>query len=91
MSERDEQATVVLHDMLWPGTGLETAVQAPVRPKDRLGEDDLIDLRVDFVTLSLSPLELIQLASSLRMSVDALLDLHPSLQRAVVEAFDIRP
>ena len=53
MSDRDEQATVVLHDMIWPGTGLETAVQAPVRPKDRLGEDDLIDLRVDFVTLSL--------------------------------------
>jgi hypothetical protein len=38
----------------------------------------------------LTPLEFIQLASFLRMSIDGLLDHHPSLQRAVINAFDIR-
>ena len=61
-----------------------------MRPKDTLGEDDLIELEVDFVKLSLSPLEFIQLASFLRMSIDGLLERHPGLQRAVVNAFDIR-
>jgi hypothetical protein len=61
-----------------------------LRPKDTLGEDDLIELEVDFVTLSLTPLEFIQLASFLRMSIDGLLERHPGLQRAVVNAFDIR-
>jgi hypothetical protein len=42
------------------------------------------------VTLALTPLEFIQLASFLRMSIDGLLDHHPSLQRAVVNAFDIK-
>ena len=55
-----------------------------------LGEDDLVELEVDFVRLSLSPLEFIQLASFLRMSIDGLLERHPDLQRAVVNAFDIR-
>jgi len=82
--------TTDLLDMIWPETGLQTLVRAPVRPKDALDEDDRIDLEIDFVTLSLSPLEFIQLASALRMSIDALLDQHPSLQRAVVNAFDIR-
>ena len=40
--------------------------------------------------LSLTPLEFIQLASFLRMTVDGLLEQHPGLQRAVVNAFDIR-
>jgi hypothetical protein len=79
-----------LLDMIWPETGLQTVVRAPVRPKDSLGEDDRIDLEIDFLTLSLSPLEFIQLASALRMSIDGLLEQHPSLQRAVVAAFDLR-
>jgi hypothetical protein len=82
--------TIDLLDMIWPETGLQTVVRAPVRPKDTLGEDDRIELELDFVTLSLTPLEFIQLASALRMSIDGLLEQHPSLQRAVVAAFDLR-
>ena len=77
-------------DMVWPETGLQTGCRVSSRPKDTLGEDDLVELEVDFVTLSLSPLEFIQLASFLRMSIDGLLDRHPGLQRAVDNAFDIR-
>jgi hypothetical protein len=74
----------------WPETGLQTSAKISVRPQDLLGEDDSIDLTVDFVTLSLTPLEFIQLASFLRMSVDGMLERHPGLQRAVVRAFDIK-
>jgi hypothetical protein len=77
-------------DIVWPETGLQTACRVSLRPRDALGEDDVVVLEIDFVTLSLSPLEFIQLASFLRMSVDGLLDRHPALQRAVVNAFDIR-
>ena len=77
-------------DMVWPETGLQTGCRVSSRPKDTLGEDDLVELKVDFVTLSLTPLEFIQLASFLRMSIDGLLERHPGLQRAVVNAFDIR-
>jgi hypothetical protein len=77
-------------DMVWPETGLQTGCRVSLRPKNALGEDDVIELDIDFVQLSLSPLEFIQLASFLRMSVDGLLDRHPGLQRAVVNAFDIR-
>ncbi|HEX5991260.1 MAG TPA: hypothetical protein VFY70_01730 [Thermomicrobiales bacterium] len=76
-------------DMVWPETGLQTGCRVSLRPKDTLGEDDVVELEIDFVTLSLSPLEFIQLASFLRMSIDGLLDRHPGLQRAVVNAFDI--
>jgi hypothetical protein len=76
-------------DMVWPETGLQTGCRVSSRPKDSLGEDDLVELEVDFVKLSLTPLEFIQLASFLRMSVDGLLERHPGLQRAVVNAFDI--
>jgi hypothetical protein len=76
-------------DMVWPETGLQTGCRVSLRPKDTLGEDDLVELEVDFLKLSLSPLEFIQLASFLRMSVDGLLERHPGLQRAVVNAFDI--
>jgi hypothetical protein len=76
-------------DMVWPETGLQTRCRVSMRPKDTLGEDDVVELDIDFVKLSLSPLEFIQLASFLRMSVDGLLDRHPGLQRAVVNAFDI--
>ena len=76
-------------DMVWPETGLQTGCRISSRPKDTLGEDDVVELDVDFVKLSFSPLEFIQLASFLRMSVDGLLDRHPGLQRAVVNAFDI--
>ena len=79
-----------LLDMVWPETGLQTGCRVSSRAKDTLGEDDLVELDVDFVKLSLTPLEFIQLASFLRMSVDGLLDRHPGLQRAVVNAFDIR-
>lgn len=79
-----------LLDMIWPETGLQTMSRLPRKEQDQLGEDDLIELQIDFVTLALTPLEFIQLASFLRMSIDGLLDHHPSLQRAVVNAFDIR-
>ena len=77
-------------DMVWPETGLQTGARVSRREKDTLGEDDVVELDIDFVRLSLSPLEFIQLASFLRMTVDGLLDRHPGLQRAVVNAFDIR-
>ena len=77
-------------DMVWPESGLQTGSRVSARPKDTLGDDDVVELDIDFVRLSLSPLEFIQLASFLRMSVDGLLDRHPGLQRAVVNAFDIR-
>jgi len=79
-----------LLDMIWPETGLQTSTRVPRRPRDTLSEDDTLELQVDFLTLSLTPLEFIQLASFLRMSIDGLLEQHPSLQRAVVTAFDIR-
>jgi hypothetical protein len=77
-------------DIVWPETGLQTGCRVSSRPKDTLGEDDVVEVEIDFVTLSLSPLEFIQLASFLRMSIDGLLERHPGLQRAVVNAFDIR-
>ncbi len=77
-------------DMIWPETGLQTGCRVSGRARDALGEDDVVELDIDFVRLSLSPLEFIQLASFLRMSVDGLLERHPGLQRAVVQAFDIR-
>lgn len=85
MDARDE-----ILEIIWPETGLHTRIVAPVRPKDQLSDSDEIEFSIDFLTLSLSPLELIQLASFLRMSIDGLLDRHPSYQRAVVNAFDIR-
>lgn len=81
---------VDLLDMIWPETGLQTTSRIPRRPQDTLSEEDTIELQLDFVTLSLTPLEFIQLAAFLRMSIDGLLDQHPSYQRAVVNAFDIR-
>jgi len=85
---RDDTDTLL--DMIWPETGLQVSSRAPRRPKDTLAEDDIIELQLDFLTLALTPLEFIQLAASLRLCVDALLDQHPGLQRAVVAAFDIR-
>ena len=81
---------VDLLDMIWPETGLQVTTSAPVKPQNSLTEDDMLELSLDFVTLSLSPTEFIQLAASLRLSVDGLLDHHPALQRAVVAAFDIK-
>ena len=83
-------AMLELLDMIWPETGLQTTSRVPRRPKDTLSEDDTIELQIDFLTLALTPLEFIQLASFLRMSIDGLLEQHPSLQRAVIGAFDIR-
>lgn len=77
-------------DMVWPETGLQTSSRVSQRPRDTLGEDDVVELEIDFVRLALTPLEFIQLASFLRMTVDGLLEQHPGLQRAVVNAFDIR-
>ena len=79
-----------LLDMIWPETGLQVSTRMPERLKDTLTEHDEIEVSIDFVTLSLTPLEFIQLASSLRMSIDGLLEQHPSFQRAVVNAFDIK-
>ncbi len=87
---RDASQPFELLDMIWPETGLQVSARMPPRPKDHLTEDDSMELTVDFVTLSLTPLEFIQLASSLRMSIDGLLEQHPNFQRAVVNAFDIR-
>lgn len=77
-------------DMVWPETGLQTSSRVSLRPRDTLGEDDVVELEIDFVRLALTPLEFIQLASFMRMTVDGLLEQHPGLQRAVVNAFDIR-
>lgn len=81
---------ITVLDMVWPETGLPVSVRVDRRPQDTISEDDAVHLELDFVTLALSPLEFIQLAASLRMSVDALLDQHPGLQRAVIAAFDLR-
>lgn len=85
MDARDE-----ILQIIWPETGLHTVATVPIREKDQLADSDEVELSIDFLTLSLSPLELIQLASFLRMTIDGLLDRHPSYQRAVVNAFDIR-
>jgi hypothetical protein len=77
-------------EIIWPETGLHTKTRGPIRERNGLADDDEIELSIDFLTLTLSPLEFIQLASFLRMSVDGLLDRHPAYQRAVVEAFDVR-
>ncbi len=79
-----------LLDMVWPETGLQVSTSLTDRERDKLGEDDEIQLTIDFVTLTLSPTEFIQLAASLRLSVDGILEMHPSMQRAVVAAFDIK-
>ena len=78
-----------LLEIIWPETGLHTRVVAPVRARDQMTEDDEIELSIDNLTLRLSPLEFIQLASFLRMSIDELLGRHPGMQRKVVETFDI--
>lgn len=77
-------------EMIWPETGLHTTSTIPSRTDASLTEDDAIELSIDFLSLSLSPLEFIQLASFMRMSVDDLLERHPAYQRAVINAFDIR-
>jgi hypothetical protein len=79
-----------LLDMVWPETGLQISANVTERDRDKLGDDDEIQLTVDFVTLTLSPTEFIQLAASLRLSVDGILEHHPVMQRAVVAAFDIK-
>jgi hypothetical protein len=55
-------------DMTWPETGLQTSSRVSQRPRDTLSEDDVVELEIDFVRLSLTPLEFIQLASFLRMT-----------------------
>ena len=77
-------------DLVWPETGLQTGCRVSSRPKDALGEDDVMARHQIVRPRHLTPLEFIQLASFLRMSVDGLLERHPGLQRAVVNAFDIR-
>ena len=76
--------------MVWPETGLQVSTSMTIRERDKLGESDQIELTIDFVTLSLTPTEFIQLAASLRLSVDGILEHHPVMQRAVVAAFDIK-
>lgn len=85
-----EKRTIEVLDMIWPQTGLSTTLTVPDKPKDTLGEDDQVQLSVDFLTMTLSPLELIQLAAFLRVGMDELMERHPSLQREVVNAFDIQ-
>jgi hypothetical protein len=84
------QSTDEWLQIIWPETGLHTIANGPTGERDSLSADDEIELTIDFVTLSLSPLEFIQLASFMRMCVDNLLDRNPSYQRAVVNAFDIK-
>lgn len=90
MATAKGQDADILMEMIWPETGLQTTSKLPVRAKDQLREEDLIDLTIDFVTLSLTPTEFIQLAAFMRMSVDGILDRHPGLQRTVINAFDIK-
>lgn len=85
-----EKKSIEILDMIWPETGLSTTLTVPDKPKDTLGEGDQVQLSIDFLTMSLSPLELIQLAAFLRVGMDEIMDRHPSLQRAVVNAFDIK-
>ena len=85
-----EKKSIELLDMIWPETGLSTTLTVPDKPKDTLGENDQVQLSIDFLTLTLSPLELIQLAAFLRVGMDELMDRHPGLQRDVVNAFDIK-
>jgi len=82
--------SVNLLDMVWPETGLQVSTSMTVRERDKLGESDQIELTIDFITLSLTPTEFIQLAASLRLSVDGILEHHPVMQRAVVATFDIK-
>ena len=65
--------SVNLLDMVWPETGLQVSTSMTARERDKLGEGDQIELTIDFVTLSLTPTEFIQLAASLRLSVDGIL------------------
>jgi len=89
--ERDHSLTdAEWLQVIWPETGLHTIAKGPVGEENSLGEDDEIALTIDFVTLTLSPLEFIQLASFMRMCVDGLLDRNPNYQRVVVNAFDIK-
>lgn len=85
-----KKQTIEILDMIWPQTGLSTTLTVPDKPKDSLGEGDQVQLSIDFLTMTLSPLELIQLAAFLRVSMDELMERHPSLQREVVNAFDIQ-
>ena len=85
-----KKSNIELLDMIWPETGLSTTLTAPDKPKDTLGEGDQVQLSIDFLTITLSPLELIQLAAFLRVGMDELMERHPSLQREVVNAFDIK-
>ena len=89
-SRSDQPSREEWLQIIWPETGLHTIATAPAAARDSLSEEDEITLSIDFLSLSLSPLEFIQLASFLRMSVDALLERHPAYQRAVVNAFDIK-
>lgn len=85
-----EKTSIEILDMIWPESGLSTTLTVPDKPKDTLGEGDQVQLSIDFLTLTLSPLELIQLAAFLRVGMDELMERHPSLQREVVNAFDIK-
>lgn len=85
-----EKKTIEILDMIWPQTGLSTTLTVPDKAKDSLGEGDQVQLSIDFLTMTLTPLELIQLAAFLRVSMDELMERHPSLQREVVNAFDIQ-
>lgn len=85
-----DKKSVEILDMIWPESGLSTTLTVPDKPKDTLGEGDQVQLSIDFLTLTLSPLELIQLAAFLRVGMDELMERHPSLQRDVVNAFDIK-
>ena len=85
-----KKKSVEILDMIWPESGLSTTLNVPDKPKDTLGEGDQVQLSIDFLTLTLSPLELIQLAAFLRVGMDELMERHPSLQRDVVNAFDIK-
>jgi hypothetical protein len=81
---------VNLLDMIWPETGLQVSTSVTDRERDKLTDSDQVELTIDFVTITLSPTEFIQLAASLRLSVDGILEHHPAMQKAVVAAFDIK-
>lgn len=77
-----------LLDIVWPGSGLATASRIPDVPKNDLTNEQAVELQLDFVSLSLSPTEFIQLAAFMRVSVDRILAAHPHLQHAVNDTYD---
>lgn len=77
-----------LLDIVWPGSGLSTSSRMPDVPENELTNEQSVELQLDFVSLSLTPTEFIQLAAFMRVSVDRMLAAHPHLQQSVNDTYD---